>query len=105
MSNIVNNLNNCDYEPPGCTKPPSVNQDTGHLDCAVAVSLLGREVKCKTDAAPEPNITLNTPFPVSIRTTKTEELLLHKLPPKERRAFIVEDISHKVLTVVEPADA
>ena len=40
-----------------------------------------------------------------IRTSKTMEVLLHKLPKKARRAFLVNEVPHNLVAVAELVDA
>ena len=102
---MSNKLNEIDFEPPGCTNPPNPEEDTAYLDSAASITILGKKAKCNTAAVQEPNIELGTPSHVPIRTTKTLELLLRKLPKKARRAFLVEDIPHNLVAVAELVDA
>ena len=83
-----------DDEPPGCANPPNTKRDTAYLDSAASVSTVGKEANCKVADVQEPNIQLGTPSHVPIRTSKTMELLLRKLPKKARRAFMVDDVPH-----------
>ena len=89
---MSNKVNETDFEPPGCANPPNSEEDTAYLDSAASITILGKKAKCKTAAGQEPNIELGTPSHVPIKTTKTLELLLNKLPKKARRAFLVEDV-------------
>ena len=81
------------------------NRETAYLDCDASFSILGRDAKCKISPTQLPNISLNTPSHVPITTTKTLELLLHKLPLQARKAFLVEDIPHNLVAVAELVDA
>ena len=102
---MSNKLTEIDFEPPGCANPPNPEEDTAYLDSAASFTILGKKAKCNTAAVQEPNIELGTPAHVPIRTTKTLKLLLHKLPKKARRAFLVEDIPHNLVAVAELVDA
>ena len=97
--------NDNDSEPPGCANPPNTKKDTAYLDSAASVSIVGKEANCKVADVQEPNIQLGTPSHVPIATTKTMELLLHKLPKKARRAFLVKDVPHNLVAVAELVDA
>ena len=81
MSLNLNSIDN-DNEPPGCANPPDAKKDTAYLDSAASVSIVGKDANCKVADVQEPNIQLGTPSHVPIATTKTMELLLHKLPKK-----------------------
>ena len=105
--NLNTNLNgnSKDYEPPGCTSPPNLEANTAYLDSAASVSILSKKAKCKVADTQEPNISLGTPSHVPIRTSKTMEFFLHKLPKKARRAFLVDDVPHNLVAVAELVDA
>ena len=75
------------------------------MDCAAFFSILGKDAKYKIAQTQVSNIFLNTPSHVPITTTKTLELLLDKLPPKARKAFLVEDIPHNLVAVAKLMDA
>ena len=99
------NLVTIDDEPPGCANPPNPSSDTAYLDSAASVTLVGKKAKCKVAETQEPNINLGTPSHVAIQTTKSMELLLHKLPKKARRAFLVDEVLHNLVAVAELVDA
>ena len=63
------------------------------------------DAACKDAAVQLPNKTLDTPAAVPIRTTRTKELLMNKLPPRARTTYEVPGIPHNIIAGAELVDA
>jgi hypothetical protein len=102
---VNNTINTCGKEPPSCANPPNPNTTTNYLDCAVSMSIPGKEAACNMVPVQQPSISLNTPSHVPIHTTKSLLLKLKKLPIAARKAFLIRDILHNLVAVSELIDA
>ena len=102
---IVNNVNVFDKKTLDCDTPACPNKNTAFLDSAASVSCMGKEANCPRAKTQVPNISLDTPSNVPIRTTETLELPMNKLPQAAKKAYRVGEIPHNIMAAAELCDA
>ena len=90
--------------PPGWANPIDLDQ-TALINSAASISLLGEKAKAKLAAIQETSKMLLIPNGADMKTTKTLELLLHRLPHRARRSFRCPGITNNLLAVCELCDA
>ena len=89
----------------GCAPPPNKRQRTSFLDTAASVTCIMEGAPSKDAKIQRKNKLLDTPSNIPIRTTRTRELLMNKLPPPAKVAFTVPGIPHNILSGPELVDA
>ena len=95
-----------DVETPGCTNPTDYKKTTAFLDSAALLTLLQQQAVYRLARVQEEAKNLGTPHPgATMRTQKTIELMLPKLPLRTRKGYTVPNITNNLVSVAKLYDA
>ena len=89
----------------GCEPPPNSKRRTCFLDTAASFTCIMEGTPCRDARVQQKSKTLDTPSSVPVRTTRTKELLMNKLPEAAKVAFTVPGIPNNILAGAELVDA
>ena len=89
----------------GRAAPPKPRKITAFLDTAASTTCMGEEAACDVAKTQLPNVKLDTPSNVPIKSRRTLEMRMKKLPQAARTAYEVLGLPHNIISGAELVDA